>query len=24
VAFSIFIQGLTMPALMRRLGLIEE
>lgn len=24
VAFSIFIQGLTMPMLMRRLGLIEE
>ncbi len=24
VAFSIFIQGLTMPALMRRLGLIKE
>jgi len=24
VAFSIFVQGLTMPLLMRRLGLVEE
>ena len=24
VAFSIFVQGLTMPGLIRRLGLIDE
>ena len=24
VAFSIFVQGLTMPLLVRRLGLVEE